>query len=67
MPCCLQGEIPLGDPDVLVCSVGTEIFFEATGTQPVADAKWTSKLDQGWDRQQVVDIVSGFSGLSMQV
>ena len=64
--CCPQSEVPLGNPDVLVCSVGTEIFFEAAGAEPVPDAKWAKKLEQGWDRQQIVDAISGFTGLTMQ-
>ncbi len=32
--------MPLRTPDVLVCSVGTEIFFEAAGAEPVPDKKY---------------------------
>ena len=41
--------MPLGTPDVLVCSVGTEIFFEAGGASPQPDRKWAAKLAKGWD------------------
>lgn len=64
---CLQGHVPLRDPDILICSVGTEIFFEATGAQPVADAQWVERLNNGWSRQQVVDIAASFQGLKLQV
>ena len=51
----LQKEVPLGNPDVLVCSVGTEIFFEAMGASPEANQQWNTELDQGWDRQAAID------------
>ena len=65
---CRQEEVPLGDPDILVCSVGTEIFYEANGTQnPIADKKWGNLLDQGWDRELVVRSASKIVGLELQV
>lgn len=51
-------------PDVLVCSVGTEIFFESAGE---ADAAWAAELDQGWDRQGALDVAAGISELAPQV
>lgn len=63
-----QEEVPLGNPDILVCSVGTEIFFEAAGSQvPEANQKWIALLDQGWNREIVVAVANKFSGLSLQV
>jgi hypothetical protein len=64
---CLQKEVPLGNPDVLVCSVGTEIFFEATGASPEADEEWKKELDQGWNRQAAIDAAASFSELKPQV
>lgn len=51
-------------PDVLVCSVGTEIFFESGGE---ADKEWAAELDQGWDRQGALDVAAGISQLAPQV
>ena len=63
-----QEEVPLGNPDILVCSVGTEIFYEASGGQtPAADKKWGKLLDQGWNRELIVKTASKFAGLKLQV
>lgn len=62
----MQKEVPLGNPDVLVCSVGTEIFFEAAGTSPEANKQWAAELDQGCDRAKAIEIASSFSELSPQ-
>lgn len=51
-------------PDVLVCSVGTEIFFESAGE---ADGEWGRELDQGWDRQGALDAAAGIPELVQQV
>ena len=63
----LQKEVPLGNPDVLVCSVGTEIFFEATGASPEANQQWKTELDQGWDRQAAIDAAGALHDLKPQV
>ena len=63
----LQKEVPLGNPDVLVCSVGTEIFFKATGASPEANQEWKAELDQGWSRQEAIDAAAKFSELKPQV
>ena len=51
----LRAEVPpLRTPDALVCSVGTEIFFEAAHAAPTPDAAWCAALDAGgWDRARV--------------
>jgi hypothetical protein len=63
----VQKEVPLGNPDVLVCSVGTEIFFEHEGASPEPDKKWIDVLNQGWDRDAAVKAAAGFPQLKMQV
>jgi hypothetical protein len=62
----LQKEVPLGNPDVLVCSVGTEIFFEASGAAPEANKQWAAELDQGWSRQKAIDLAGSFPELKPQ-
>ncbi len=59
----VQGEAPLLVPDVLVCSVGTEIFFESAGE---ADREWAAELDQGWDRQGALDAAAAIPDLKPQ-
>jgi len=51
-------------PDVLVCSVGTEIFFESTG-EP--DKAWQQELDRGWDRAGAITAVEAIPELKPQV
>lgn len=65
----VQEEVPLGVPDVLICSVGTEIFFEKPGsdTEPQPDKKWIQLLDQGWNRQAALDAAAQFQELKPQV
>ena len=66
----LQDEVPLGNPDVLICSVGTEIFWEkptSGGTEPQPDKIWMQLLDQGWNRQAALDAAAQFSELVPQV
>jgi len=58
--------VPLGTPDVLVCSVGTEIFFEAGGAAPQPDRKWVAELDKGWDRAAAIRTAESFSQLRVQ-
>ena len=65
--CTRQKEVPLGTPDVLVCSVGTEIFFEASGHAPEPDRKWAAELDKGWDRAAAIRAAESFSELRVQV
>jgi sucrose-6F-phosphate phosphohydrolase len=57
----LRREVPaLRPPCALVCSVGTEIFFEASDAEPVPDAAWCAALDVGgWDRGKVEAAAAG--------
>ena len=66
----LQDEVPLGNPDVLICSVGTEIFWEkptSGGSEPQPDKTWMQLLDQGWNRQAALDAAAHFNELVPQV
>eukprot|EP00891_Asterochloris_glomerata_P006266 jgi/Astpho2/6266/fgenesh1_pm.00088_%23_25_t len=65
----LRKEVPLGMPDVLVCSVGTEIFFEKSGDggrDPEPDKKWIGELDHDWDRAAVEEAAASFNELKPQ-
>jgi len=62
--------VPLGVPDVLICSVGTEIFFEkpgSDGAEPQPDKKWTQLLDQGWNRKAALEAAAQLNELKPQV
>ncbi|KAH9331363.1 hypothetical protein KI387_003471, partial [Taxus chinensis] len=57
----LRAEVPLLTPAVLVLSVGTEIFY---GAQP--DTAWLNLLDQGWNRDIVLEEAKMFPQLRLQ-
>ncbi len=51
-------------PDALITSVGTEMYFDKSQTQ--YDPQWANILSQGWDREEIVAIASQFSELQSQ-
>nr|WP_202925010.1 sucrose-phosphate phosphatase [Myxacorys almedinensis] len=59
----LQAEAGLIDPDVLIASVGTEIY--RTG-QATPDSGWSETLTPGWNRDQVFAVTAHFSDLVLQ-
>ncbi|MBW4614749.1 MAG: sucrose-phosphate phosphatase [Desmonostoc vinosum HA7617-LM4] len=59
----LQVEKNLIQPDALVLSVGTEIYFDGTD---VPDADWSEILSPGWSRDSVLSITSKYSELILQ-
>ncbi len=59
----LTTERLLLEPDILVPSVGTAIYFKGTETP---DPEWISKLSQNWNREQVVAIAAHFADLQTQ-
>jgi hypothetical protein len=58
----LKEEKALLDPDALVTSVGTEIYFKGD----IADEKWSAILSDGWDREVITTIGQQFSELEPQ-
>ena len=54
---------PLLTPDVLITSVGTEIYRNG---QVLADAEWSTKLQPNWDRSLVKQVTSQFKSLNPQ-
>jgi len=63
----LAKEVPLGKPDLLVCSVGSEVYrFEGPDRCPTIDQEWYQHLDQGWDRNKACTIARGFPDLQFQ-
>jgi hypothetical protein len=60
----LATEKDLLEPDVLIASVGTEIYQRGKN-QP--DTVWAAKLAENWNRDEVVAVASHFSDLVPQV
>jgi sucrose-6-phosphatase len=54
---------PLLTPNVLITSVGTEIYRSGQG---LADAEWSTQLQQNWDRSLVQQVTSQFKSLNPQ-
>lgn len=62
--------MPLLNPDVLVCSVGTEIFYESASngnSQPQVDSQWAAHLDRAWNREAAVQAAASIPELQPQV
>ena len=57
-------ENPLLEPDALVASVGTEIYFKNSNN--IADRGWEDKLSHGWDRDTILAITANFANLVKQ-
>ncbi|GAB4813979.1 hypothetical protein N2152v2_001025 [Parachlorella kessleri] len=57
----LADEVPLLTPNILVCSVGTEILIDG---EP--DEEWEAFLNQGWDRAKAAEIAKGLPDLKLQ-
>ncbi|KAK9861895.1 hypothetical protein WJX84_012057 [Apatococcus fuscideae] len=65
----LKAEVPLLNPDVLVCSVGTEIFYESISngkSQPEVDQEWVAELDKAWDREAAIQAAASVPELHPQ-
>ncbi|GMH35537.1 hypothetical protein BSKO_03405 [Bryopsis sp. KO-2023] len=61
----LQAAVPLLTPDILVCSVGTEIMHRNDdGFSP--DKEWAAKLDDGWNRSVAMEMDKYFDALTLQ-
>ncbi len=50
-------------PDIVIASVGTEIFY---GLDGLLDRKWTAHIDVGWQRQKLLDLTETIPGLRLQ-
>jgi hypothetical protein len=64
---CVQDEAPLLTPNVLICSVGTEIFYRTADGSLQPDQAWEAYLDKGWDREAVQELVAKLPQLKPQV
>jgi sucrose-6-phosphatase len=59
----LQAEAGLIDPDLLICSVGTEIYLQG---QDTPDPEWSAKLALDWNRAAIAAITVHFADLVPQ-
>jgi hypothetical protein len=57
-------DAPLLTPDILILSVGTEIRW---GSSLEIDKEWEKELEDGWNRDIVVEIARTIPGLQFQV
>jgi hypothetical protein len=62
-----QDEAPLLTPNVLICSVGTEIFYRTAGGSLLPDKAWDAHLDAGWDRGAAEAVAAAIPQLKRQV
>jgi len=53
----------LPDPDVLICSAGTEIYY--TGKM-IPDRGWDSHIDYHWKREELQEALEKFPGIRLQ-
>eukprot|EP00892_Ulva_mutabilis_P005921 jgi/Ulvmu1/3700/UM170_0006.1 len=53
----LRKTVPLLTPDLLICSVGTEIYQDIDD-ELTLDSEWLDVLDEGWDRERISSLVS---------
>jgi sucrose-6-phosphatase len=51
-------------PDVLISSVGTEIYFNPD--KNVYDSEWANLLSLGWNREQITDLSNKYTDLELQ-
>lgn len=63
----LQEEAPLLTPDVLICSVGTEIWYRGADGMMHEDRSWHQHLDKDWQRGHLMAAAASMQELSPQV
>lgn len=56
-----QHNIP--QPDALITSIGTEIYYSPDLT---IDSAWTNHINYLWNRQSIVSLLAGLPGLTLQ-
>ena len=59
----LRAKRPMLDPDVLVPSVGTEIYYNGSET---LDPEWVQQLSQNWDHDLIVSLCQNLPELKPQ-
>jgi sucrose-phosphate synthase len=59
----LMEEHGIPHPEVLVTSVGTEIFY---GKDDTPDSSWRKHIDFRWEPERIRDLLAGIDGLQLQ-
>lgn len=54
---------PVREPDLLICSAGTEIYY--TGNF-IPDEGWKSHIAYQWKRERIVEALTNFKGITLQ-
>lgn len=54
---------PVSDPDVLICSAGTEIYYTKDF---IPDEGWKKHIAYQWKRDKIVEALMNFKGISLQ-
>jgi sucrose-6-phosphatase len=62
----LCAKMPLLKPDVLVTSVGTEIYTDTEHLEQPSNTQWSTQLQQSWDRSLVEQVAAQFKTLQPQ-
>src|SRR5690606_17520202 len=50
-------------PDIMICSVGSEIYYGSRGRY---GQEWATHISHRWDREKIVDILKGLDFLTYQ-
>jgi sucrose-6-phosphatase len=58
----LREDAPLLTPDLLICSVGTEIYHKTDSGGLEIDKEWFEELEKGWNREKIAQTVSNNFG-----
>jgi sucrose-phosphate synthase len=53
----------LPEPDVLICSAGTEIYYTE---KCISDNGWESHIDFHWNRKEIQNVLSGYPKIKLQ-
>lgn len=56
-------DIGIPKPDLIVCSVGTEIYY---GDKLIADRSWSKRIDYEWNPQKIRDVLEKIEGVKPQ-
>ena len=50
-------------PDLMVCSVGTEIYY---GEKLIEDRSWRKRIDFEWKPEKIISVLSSIEGVDLQ-
>ncbi|ERP32174.1 HAD-IIB family hydrolase [Chitinivibrio alkaliphilus] len=59
----LLSELDVPEPDIMVTSVGTEIFY---GKKQITDESWQKRINYRWDRQGIRNLFDNVEGFYYQ-